>query len=889
MRSRDSLQKKGSQVIGMKEAQAFGKLVRSNSDGQPTDWLSLADHCADVALCFASMTACNSIRRALESAAGRRLNKCDIDRLCVFAFLHDVGKASSGFQSKRWGANNRPQPDFWPVPTGHSREALSLFTEQNRDLAYRLPIDEMENWGDATWPLLIASCSHHGRPVVDSSSAMATAAWSPVRDQSGVLLYDPGQTLKDMADRVQALFPSAFEASENTLPDRTEFGHLFAGLVQFADWLGSDVRFFPIRDTNNRGKEARNYAERAVAALGLDSSEWHSYLNKKDPSFQSVFDALSPRPAQAAMADDRLGSLVILESETGSGKTEAAIWRFVHLFRTGKVDSLYFALPTRVSATQIYDRLHSAVANLWPENTPLTVRALPGYTAADDAIPTMLPEFKVQWSDDPEDEQACRRWAAEAPKRFLAAPISVGTIDQALLGILKTKHAHMRYAMLSRSLLIVDEVHASDTYMTVLLEKLLKAHLGNGGHALLLSATLGSRARTRFLALDRQVVTQPNFGEAIDTPYPAISDSTGLRSIAPTEFIKEVHWSLHDCMDDPVTIAEFVVDAAQNGAKVLVVRNTVPAAVALFRAVEAHPESSRWLFTVNDQPTLHHSRFSKQDRPLLDAVLESEFGKKRLSGPCVLIGTQTLEQSLDIDADLLITDLCPADVLLQRIGRLHRHRRDEKERPPSFRLPTAIVLTPRNYDLSPMLTRSVHGLGRFSDGGGIYADVRIIEATRRLIAKYPIITIPTDNRILVEGATHPECLVEIESEMGEAWATHGQQVAGDTGARRTMAHLHILDVDREFACDPNMAFPTDEKIGTRLGADDRLVQFDPPVLGPFGLPCREIPVRAHLLAARLSQDAVPEQIVSRDGTVEFCLGSVQYRYSRLGLERVKVE
>ncbi|MFW6028443.1 MAG: CRISPR-associated helicase Cas3', partial [bacterium] len=599
------------------------------------------------------------------------------------------------------------------------------------------------------------------------------------------------------------------------------------------------------------------------------------------------FQVPAPHPIQAAMADSNLGPLVVLESETGSGKTEAALWRFVQLFRSGRVDSLYFALPTRVSAKQVYDRVRRAIARLWPANPPLTVRALPGYSAADYEEPVMLPDFKVQWNDDPDDDESLRRWAAEAPKRFLAAPVAVGTIDQALLGILKVKHAHMRYALLARSLLVVDEVHASDAYMTVLLEKLLKSHLGNGGHALLLSATLGSSARSRYLALGNHTVSNPPFDEAAATAYPALSDHNGLRPMAATGRSKVVHWALRDRMDDPAAIAESAIEGARSGAKVLVVRNTVAAAVDLFQAIEEHLDAGRWLFRVNGTATLHHSRFSRQDRPLLDAAIETELGKQRPPGPRILIGTQTLEQSLDIDADLLITDICPMDVLLQRIGRLHRHHRGAGERPTEYTTPQAIILSPRHHNLAPMLTRPAHGLGLFSSGGGVYPDLRIIEATRRLIERYPVIDIPADNRKLVEGATHPDRLADIESTMGEPWKNHGCQILGGTIASRTTAHLQALEIDKAFASDRNMAFPTEHKIATRLGAEDRLICFEPPVAGPFGEPVTQLPIRAHLLPEGLSPEAGPESAESRNGITEFALGEARFRYSRLGLERLK--
>lgn len=230
------------------------------------------------------------------------------------------------------------------------------------------------------------------------------------------------------------------------------------------------------------------------------------------------------------MADESLGPVVVLEAETGSGKTEAALWRFLHLFAQGEVDSLYFALPTRFAATQAYKRVCAAFARAWPKVPLVVVRALAGYAAADGACARPLPDFQVLWSDDPLDAEAGRRWAAETSKRFLAAPVAVGTVDQALLGTLQVKHAHLRHALAARSLLVIDEVHASDAYMGVLIEQLINAQTTLGGHTLLLSATLGATGRARYVAAgNRNALHLPTLAACV-LPYPAISDTAGLRA-----------------------------------------------------------------------------------------------------------------------------------------------------------------------------------------------------------------------------------------------------------------------------------------------------------------------------------------------------------------------
>ena len=887
--------------LGPGEFVAWGKLSRDAS-GQLFNMHTLLDHMTDVAACFLLLAECAAVCRALESTAGRPLDDADLQRLAVLVFLHDVGKANAGFQSRRWQLPDRP-PANWPTtPFGHGPEGWELIAGRvpnAEHYAVGLPISEIVAWGEAAvCELLQASISHHGRPLGVCTGKEWEGIWKPVLDKTGSVLYDPAKTLASMGERIKQSYPLAFEECHKPLPGQPGFVHLFAGLVQLADWLGSDTRdgFFPYTEPGeDRLQTAAVRAKYAVQIIGLDVNHWRAALRAELPTFSKAFDVAKARPMQLAAADLSLGNIVVLEAETGSGKTEAALWRFVQLFEAGQVDSLYFALPTRVAATQLYQRVLALVSRLWPTNAPVVVRALPGYEAADDQQKISLPDFKVQWPDHPADEKAHQRWVAESPKRFLAATVAVGTIDQALLGALKVRHAHMRHALLARSLLVVDEVHASDAYMTVLLEKLLHAHFKTGGQAMLLSATLGSTARARYLSIGnaKKQVT-PSLTDACAAPYPAVSfrNTSGihLQPVAGNPQHKTVCWETLDAMDDPVRIAALAAKAAAQGARVLVVRNTVPAAVVTLKALEqlTLAQGGDWLFKVNGVSTVHHSRYSRQDRPLLDKAVEAQLGKTRKdSQGRVIIGTQTLEQSLDIDADLLITDLCPMDVLLQRLGRLHRHTRPEAERPEGYRQPHAWVLTPAGHDLTPMLKRARHGLGRFHDGGGVYPDLRMVEATKRLIQAQLSRQIPADNRVLVEHATHTEALQALEKELGADWQKLGQAIEGDTSARKGIGHLHTLPYDDAFG---DVLFPdSDQKIATRLGAADRLVTFDPPQPGPFQQGVKQLALRHHQIPEGVSPDALPTDISvlpTRAG-FEFTLGNACYRYNRFGLERLK--
>jgi CRISPR-associated endonuclease/helicase Cas3 len=299
--------------------------------------------------------------------------------------------------------------------------------------------------------------------------------------------------------------------------------------------------------------------------------------------------------------------------------------------------------------------------------------------------------------------------------------------------------------------------------------------------------------------------------------------------------------------------------------------------VAVAQAVEA--VAPEFAFRVNAVATLHHGRFAPADRRLLDSAVEEEFGKKRSAQGRVLVGTQTLEQSLDIDADLLITDLCPIDVLLQRIGRLHRHDRRDRG---GFGEARAIVLVPDERDFSRYLSRMAdrHGLGPLSNGAGVYSDLLVIEATLRLIEANRVVDIPSDNRRLVEGALHPEVLSELAAELGVEWMNHAAQQSGIAIYQRGLARDLALDVRQPFS---ELLFPpVDEKVATRLGTQDRAVNFDPPVLGPFGLLVWRLTIPAWM-SSGIGQEVEPALIDQNSEGFAFRLGDKYFRYGRFGL------
>jgi CRISPR-associated endonuclease/helicase Cas3 len=546
-----------------------------------------------------------------------------------------------------------------------------------------------------------------------------------------------------------------------------------------------------------------------------------------------------------------------------------------------------FALPTRAAATQIEARVRRFIEALFPdpELRLNTVLAVPGYVRADgeDAL-GLLPRFETLWPDSEDEAAAHRRWAAENPKRFLAAAVVAGTIDQALLSGLATRHAHLRGAALLRALLVVDEVHASDVYMSAVLQGILRRHVLAGGHAVLLSATLGGATRERLMRVAERVwLPVPGVEALRSVPYPGISDHKQTRPAMTNGRTKEVGRVLVPWLDAPEAIADQALAAARKGARVIVIRNTVAGATAVQAALEAMVGAGdRHLSRAGGVVAPHHGRFAREDRRLLDTAVEASFGKDapREHG-LVLVGTQTLEQSLDIDADLMLTDLAPIDVLLQRVGRLHRHRR---ERPLGFERCQLFVMTPKLRDLTPFLNRRVR---RSRQGlGSVYENLVAIEAALRLLEACPTVSIPEHNRILVEEGTDPRVLYELAKRLGPAWVKHHGELVGELMARGQAASYAALDWSQDWE-DVTWLPDLDERARTRLGLDDRVARFDREVRSPFGKRLLHIQIAGWLLRGVSVGAEEVAQVRSADveGNIGFEFAGVSFSYGRHGLER----
>lgn len=829
--------------------------------------LSVTDHGTDVAAVVHALML-GGWQRRFEGILHRPLTAAERDRFLALAFLHDMGKTNRGFWQRQFSGCRI---------VGHLRPLLAFETAPGLAGSLGRAANIL---GDPD--LAAALLAHHGSPV--NACAAHDAAWWAASAE-----YDPLAQLDRLIAIAAQRYPAGFATPSTELPPPVVA--LFAGLLTLADWIGSDPDRFPLDGLEPEARRQRSAiaATTAVQQMGLGADAALKDA-ARSADFQIAF-GFAPNPAQTAAGAVNDSPLTILEAETGSGKTEAALWRFLRLFAAGKVEGVYFALPTRTSAVQMECRIGRFLDRAFGAGTVPVTLALPGYIRSGGVEGRLIDRWTVLWPDDPGDTLRDARWVSEAPKQFLAARIAVGTVDQALMAGLKTRHAHLRAACLSRSLLVVDEVHASDTYMTGLLAQVLDNHRAAGGHSMLLSATLGAAARSWLTGGHRQA--PPPLAEAEALPYPALH---GLGNLGPGQpsWQKTIDIDIRGTIDDPAALARSALDAASDGAHVIVLRNTVGGAIAVQQALEDLASDPALLWHVAGGPALHHGRFATEDRRLLDAGIESAFGTDRNRGGCVAVGTQTLEISLDLDADLMITDLAPMDVLLQRFGRLHRHdgrnrpSGKPRPRPPGYERARAVLAVPAERDLTPFLGRVArrHGLGPSNRAAtsGVYPNLPALEATWTELAARGSISLPRDNRVLVERATHPEALEAIVQAKGwqAFWSKHeGGRIADTQQALRNALDMSLPMQDLE-------EFATDERLTTRLGGRDLLLPLPPGTPGAF-----DVPITTLRLPGWMAPDAPPDPVLAiaeeDDGCLALsltwpeCKAPVVLRYDRLGL------
>lgn len=734
----------------------------------------------------------------------------DLIRLLrYFACLHDLGKFAPAFQLLRrdivallGGTFHEP-----PFCEHHTVIGRYLFNKHRKQIWGRSAATSVLLQIDAIIlaPLANATFWHHGRPgeapeYIDLPSGVLNDISQFAVSAAAFLMPEP--LVIPVEEDDDGLFKPV--------------SWLFAGLLVLSDWLASGGGFaycahiMPLEDYW-RG-HALPQARAAVAASGIlcppprHESDFHDLL----PHLEA---ATRPTPLQSlALAEGKRPSgqrLLLFEDVTGAGKTEAALLATHALMTKQEASGFFVGLPTMATANGMYSRLAPAYRALFAtadETAPSLVLAHGRRGLHEAFLSTIGLEHgrPGQGDDSTESGAYCSQWLADNRKKSLLSPTGVGTLDQALLGVLPSTHQCLRLLGITRNVLIADEVHAYDEYTTHLLKTLLSFHARLGGSAILLSATLPLEVKQQLAeAFCTGADWEPP--RLSNAPLPLVTriDCSGKREIElPTTRTLNIEVELTTQRETAYARLEAVHRAGGCG---LFILNTVD------RAMAAHAALARRIGPENI--ILFHARFALGDRLDIEKQVLDIFGKDarpEARRGKILIATQVVEQSLDIDADVVVTELAPMELLIQRAGRCQRHQ-DRTWRPEGFPRPSLLVVSP-----DPTVEPGADwGKEELDTGRYVYPRLGVLWRTAKLLAEHGAIDLPGKARDLVEGAYD-----EMAHPTPAALASSDIEVEGKKRAKENIAAASKLDMAQGYGVSASRnLWQDDRRTPTRLGEE----------------------------------------------------------------------
>ena len=608
--------------------------------------------------------------------------------LVSLAALHDIGKASPGFLQKCPAWTGEVSPD-----SATSRDWLTR--EKNHAVVSHLILGKL--FGDSRMTgYAVAVGGHHGRFAGGNllCPGGSTRARTMEHEYRDAVFHGARQDLLIRLRAEEVFGPLPVDPLPGKRKDEALVVFL-TGFITMADWIGSDEGFFPLCDRSPNDEKTTLSRATGQAKNALDALHWGATAPVPEQSFGALFrapngESYTPNALQAALPETMRGpGLYLVEAPMGFGKTEAALHAAYLRWTRGGERGLYFALPTQVTSDRIFERLNAFLERAVSGPNVSTLVHGGAWLREERAIDIHPADKNDEAAANATD---ARHWFASG-RRALLAPFGAGTLDQALLGVLPAKHCGLRLFSLAGKVVICDEVHSYDPYTSTLLDALISDLLGMGCTVIVLTATLPAARKAQLLTM-AGVKTLP-----AATDYPLITATmtgTGEAEVHPVAWDgrddREVR--LEHCAETNPEVWERACQAAADGACVLIIRNTVARAQETFRMLRSQRQEG------GPEAALLHSRFPRWRRDQLETLWLSRLGKPggRADDPirprgCILVATQVVEQSVDIDADLLITDLAPTDLLFQRFGRLHRHGLMLK-RPAGFETARAWVLHP---------------------------------------------------------------------------------------------------------------------------------------------------------------------------------------------------
>ncbi|GAA3357872.1 CRISPR-associated helicase Cas3' [Saccharopolyspora gregorii] len=474
-----------------------------------------------------------------------------------------------------------------------------------------------------------------------------------------------------------------------------------AGLTSVADWIASDENNFGYAEPPLEELDLTAYREKSLALADKAVHEklcWKRWTPPTDTTYRGLFRS-DPRPLNEAveeqLADRDEPGVLVIEAPTGEGKTRAGFQAAATLVNRLGLSGMYFALPTKATAAQVHDELTSVATELQLPYLPNLVQGRSPVT------PTCV-------SEDGDGAHDGHEWFTR--KRGLLFPIGVGTIDQALQSVITSRHVFVRLTGLSGKVLVLDEVHDVDAHMTTLLRRLMWWCGRFGIPVALMSATLPAGHREQLIAQWRagRGGRSPRHAE----PGPATSggqqvtwaDEHNAPASEPVKELSRINANRPPVALHHIAEAKLAGWLREQDGCALVVRNLVRDAQATYEALEQEIKS----WQRKPELVLLTGHTPTSARAKIERWLRTSFGPTAATRPyAIVIGTQVLQHSLDVDFDVLASDLAPINELIQRLGRVHRHERDEVR---SNSAPQFALIQPPEDDDGPKFARGLHNV-----------------------------------------------------------------------------------------------------------------------------------------------------------------------------------
>ena len=762
--------------------------------GEP-EYHPLAGHMIDTAMVALEMWR-TVLPAELKARVGQALHISDPDEcgrwVAFFIGLHDLGKASPAFQHK-WAEGWKRLIDlgFLPARHTHSCSHFAMTTYRLTGLLEELGFDY--DFADVIATVVGA---HHGTFPASSELLVAKYVAGGERWQKA-----QSELLRLLAHALQL---DRSERPSGDLRCQNGFLMVLAGLCSVCDWIASNHDCFSYAGDQIRIPDylehSRGQAHQALLQLGWLDRPKVMQVQDFNELFEHIPNSLQKQVLE--IAEDLDGpSLVLLEYPMGGGKTEAALWLADYLACTAGQTGLYFALPTMATSNQMFGRVRKYVSNRFPDSA-INMMLLHGHASLNAEFEILRQRGaafdRLQVDEDRTASTHAAEWFTYR-KRGLLAPYGIGTIDQALLAVLQTPHFFVRLLGLSGKVLILDEVHAYDSYMQSLLAQLLSWMAACHTSVVLLSATLPAHTRQALLdAYSHGLGQSVPVSSAASPPYPRLSyisrSGASSRHIegAPSRTVQLEGIQLADpeCLEMTTSTlsGNWMLELQrmlQAGGCAAVIMNTVG------RAQYAYQQLKQYF--PDEELILLHGRFPFDMRAERELAVLDLFGPPgQASRPerAVVISTQILEQSLDLDFDLMVTDLAPIDLILQRSGRLWRHQRS---RPEGLEGPRLWLLMPSTDD---------QGVPQFDSGSAFVYDEHTLLRTWLTVKDRQTLRIPADMDVLIEAVYRPE---EAPDDMAAPLQAYWQQ---------TSRRLHEqIDKEKHAAIDRHIP-PIDEELIT---------------------------------------------------------------------------